>query len=47
MNIKLEYNKYTKNKLFLNSNEISRIQQQIYGKYKGLFISECIDKLGI
>ncbi len=29
----------------LNNNEISRIKRQIYGKYKGLSILDCINKL--
>ena len=45
INIKKEYNKYTKFKLKLNSNEISQIKSNVIGKYRGLSLIEYIDKL--
>lgn len=45
INIKSEYNKYTKIDLKLNSNEISQIKTSVIGKYRGLSLIECIDKL--
>ena len=45
INIKSEYNKYTKIKLKLSPNEISRIKTNIIGKFCNLNISECIRKI--
>ena len=45
INIKSEYNKYTKLNFKLNSNEISQIKTKILGKYKSLSLLECIEKL--
>ena len=45
INIKDEYYKITKIDLKLNSNEISKIKTSIRGKYKGLTLLECIEKL--
>ena len=40
INIKKEYNKYTKIRLKLNSNEISQIKSNVIGKYRGLSLIE-------
>ena len=45
INIKDEYYKITKIDLKLNTNEISKIKTSIRGKYKGLTLLECIEKL--
>ena len=45
INIKKEFSKITKIELKLNSNEISKIKTKIRGKYKGLSLLECIQKL--
>ena len=45
INIKKEYAKYTKIKLLLTPNEISRIKSNIVGKYKNITISECLKKI--
>lgn len=45
INVKSEYIKYTKIDLKLNSNEISQIKSTVIGKYRGLTLTACIDKL--
>ena len=45
INIKKEYAKYTKIKLILTPNEISRIKTNIIGKYKTITISECLKRI--
>ena len=45
INIKMEYAKYTKIKLLLNPNEISRIKTNIIGKYNTIKITEILKKL--
>lgn len=41
----MEYSKYTKIKLLLTPNEISRIKTNIIGKYKTITISESLKKI--
>ena len=45
INIIEEFRKYTKCKLLLNNKEISRIKCQLLGKFKGITILECLEKI--
>ena len=45
INIISEYSKFTKIDLKLNSNEFSQDKTSVIGKYRGLSLIECIDKL--
>ena len=47
INIKEEFEKYTKFKLLLNNKEISWIKSHVIGKLKGLSIIEYIEQIKI
>ena len=45
MNIRKEYDKYSKIKLLLNTKEPSRTKTKVLGKLKGINILDCINKI--
>ena len=45
IDIKKEFIKYTKSKLFVTNKEISYIKSKVYGKLRGLTLEECVKKI--
>ena len=45
IDIKKEFSKYTITKFLLTNKEISYIKTNIYGKFRGLSLKQCLNKL--